>query len=59
MRYVLAYDVVKNSRRAKLFKRLRGLLTPVQKSVFEGDLGDGALAERDVLTHDALDLQTD
>jgi CRISPR-associated protein Cas2 len=35
---VLAYDVVDDTRRAKLFKRMKGFLTPVQKSVFEGDL---------------------
>lgn len=35
---VLVYDVADDRRRATLFKRLKGFLTPVQESVFEGDL---------------------
>lgn len=35
---VLCYDVNDDKRRAKLFKRLKGFLTPVQESVFEGFL---------------------
>jgi CRISPR-associated protein Cas2 len=38
MRLVVCYDVVQDRRRAKLHKRLRDFLEPVQKSVFEGDL---------------------
>lgn len=35
---VLCYDVVADARRARLFKKLKGFLRPVQKSVFEGRL---------------------
>lgn len=44
MRIVLAYDIPDDTRRAKLHRWLMGLLEPVQKSVFEGDLSDRALA---------------
>ena len=37
---VLCYDISDNPRRAKLFKALKGFLTPVQESVFEGHLPD-------------------
>lgn len=36
MRYVLVYDVADDRRRARLFRRLQRWLTPVQRSVFEG-----------------------
>lgn len=36
MRWVLCYDVTDDKRRARLFKKLKGFLRPVQKSVFEG-----------------------
>ncbi len=35
---LLVYDVPDDRRRTRLFKKLRGFLTPVQKSVFEGEL---------------------
>ncbi len=38
MHLVICYDVVQNKRRAKLHKRLKGFLRPVQRSVFEGEL---------------------
>jgi CRISPR-associated protein Cas2 len=38
MHLVLCYDVVQDRRRGRLFKKLKGFLTPVQKSVFEGEL---------------------
>jgi CRISPR-associated protein Cas2 len=37
---VVCYDIVGDRRRARLFKRLRGFLPPVQKSVFEGEVSD-------------------
>lgn len=37
---VLCYDVSDDKRRARLFKKLKGFLTPVQESVFEGNLPD-------------------
>lgn len=35
---VVCYDVVQDKRRTRLHKRLKGFLSPVQKSVFEGEL---------------------
>jgi CRISPR-associated protein Cas2 len=39
-RIIVSYDVVSNARRAKLSKFLKGHLERVQKSVFEGEIGD-------------------
>ncbi len=39
-RIIVSYDVVSNVRRAKLSKFLKGHLERVQKSVFEGEIGD-------------------
>lgn len=36
MHLVVCYDVVKTRRRSRLFRKLKGFLAPVQKSVFEG-----------------------
>lgn len=38
MYVILCYDVRHDGRRARLFKRLKGYLRPVQQSVFEGEL---------------------
>ena len=38
MHLVVCYDIVQNRRRARLLKFMKGYLTRVQKSVFEGDL---------------------
>lgn len=35
---LVAYDVPDDGRRARLHRRLKGLLTPVQRSVFEGEI---------------------
>ena len=45
MHLVVCYDVVSDARRARLHKRLKGWLHPVQKSVFEGPLPDGRYLE--------------
>lgn len=37
--YVLVYDVVSDRRRARLHRTLKDYGTPVQRSVFEFDLG--------------------
>ncbi len=53
---VVAYDVVKNRKRARLRKRLNEFLPAVQKSVFEGPLPDarrGALFRAVAATIDA------
>ncbi len=38
---IMAYDVVKNRRRAKVMKALKASLSHVQKSVFEGPIREG------------------
>lgn len=43
MYVIVCYDVVLDRRRNRLLRRLRELLTHVQKSVFEGEIDDGAL----------------
>lgn len=57
MRYVLCYDVSHDRRRTRFFKRLRGHLTPVQESVFEGEGAD--LGRIEELVHAELDLRRD
>jgi CRISPR-associated protein Cas2 len=44
MRYVIAYDIADDRRRARLAKRLESVAERVQGSVFEADLNDKALA---------------
>lgn len=38
MHVIVCYDIPADGRRARLHKRLRGFLRPVQRSVFEGPL---------------------
>lgn len=59
MHLIVCYDVVDDRRRQRLHKRLKGLLEPVQKSVFEGTLPSQRY--RDVVSAivDSFDPQTD
>jgi CRISPR-associated endonuclease Cas2 len=51
-RVVVAYDIPDDTRRARLYRRLCALLTPVQRSVFEGELKTGGLARlQSVIAH--------
>ena len=59
MRTVLAYDIVDDRRRGRFYRRLRRLLLPMQKSVFEGDLTPAALAAVQRLIHKELNPQED
>ena len=59
MNLVLTYDVVNNSRRQRFYRRLKKILEPVQKSVFEGRVPARKLAEVERLIHEHLDLETD
>jgi len=43
--YLIAYDVVDDARRARLFEALKDFGRPVQRSVFECFLEGGGLAE--------------
>jgi CRISPR-associated endonuclease Cas2 len=56
---LLAYDIVKNKARNRLFKRLHAFLTPVQKSVFEGPLPDRRLPQLVGLVERCIDPETD
>ncbi|MCB9796298.1 MAG: CRISPR-associated endonuclease Cas2 [Alphaproteobacteria bacterium] len=59
MRFVLAYDVVGDRRRARFFRRLKRLMRPTQKSVFEGELSPRELVAVQRLVHAELDLGED
>ncbi|MES2644193.1 MAG: CRISPR-associated endonuclease Cas2 [Myxococcota bacterium] len=56
---VLCYDVVDDTRRGRLFKRLKGFLRPVQKSVFEGHLPDRRWGELTRMVGDTIDPVVD
>ena len=59
MHVVLVYDIVGNRERQRFHKRLKRLLVPVQKSVFEGRLGARELGRVETLVHRETDLDTD
>jgi CRISPR-associated protein Cas2 len=59
MKTVLVYDVVGDARRTRLFKRLKGFLRPVQKSVFEGGADEAVLKRVEGILHGELDLEQD
>lgn len=56
---ILCYDVVKNRRRGRLFKRLKRFLVPVQKSVFEGRIDPRKLDQVLSLVRREIDHETD
>lgn len=59
MHLVLCYDVVANARRNRLNTRLKGYLTPVQKSVFEGPLPPARLNPLLQMVADTIDAKQD
>lgn len=59
MRVVLTYDIPSDGRRTRLHKRLKKLLSPVQLSVFEGDLPPAELARLEALLRRTLDPRRD
>lgn len=56
---VVTYDVCNDSRRARLHRALRGWLSPVQKSVFEGHLVGGGLPPLERAVAAAIDPAVD
>lgn len=56
---VFSYDVVEDRRRARLFRRLKRYLVPVQRSVFEGQLSAADLARVEALALQVVDCETD
>lgn len=59
MTLLLCYDVCEDARRTRLFKKLKGFLVPVQKSVFEGELPTRRWDELLKMVHQTIDLETD
>ncbi len=59
MLLIVAYDVSSDRRRNRLHKALSGWLSPVQKSVFEGQLVGGALPPLERAVAKAIDPEVD
>lgn len=59
MYVVVCYDIVGNSARSRLHRNLRALLTPVQKSVFEGEIPTSSYADLVRMIHGIVDHETD
>lgn len=59
MRYVIAYDVSDDKRRARVAKRLESVGERVQYSVFEADLDERTLARLMTQLGRAIDPRTD
>ena len=59
MRLVLCYDVASDRRRARVHRKLRGHLVPVQESVFEGDCDASELVVFERIVRKELDLGID
>ena len=55
MLYLIAYDIVDDNRRTRLFQALKDFGRPVQRSVFECELDDGGLAQ----LLDRIDFEVD
>ena len=59
MYLLVCYDIVENRRRARVARQLVGYLTRVQKSVFEGTLGDERLEPLRRMLLEEIDPATD
>ena len=59
MYLVVCYDIVEDRRRARVLRKMRGYLTRVQKSVFEGDLDDDRLEPMRRMLLEEIDPATD
>ncbi len=59
MRYVIAYDIADDRRRARVAKRLESLAARVQGSVFEADLNDKTLQRLMEQLAKWIDAETD
>ena len=56
---ILCYDVVADNRRTRLLKRLKGYLSHVQKSVFEGEITDARFNELAVMIMQVINPHED
>jgi len=59
MRYVIAYDVSENARRARVAKLLESVGERVQGSVFEADLNEKTLSRVQQKLAKVIDAETD
>ena len=59
MYLVVCYDIVENCRRNRLMRKMRGFLSHVQKSVFEGDLADDRIEALRQVVLEEIDLEKD
>ncbi len=59
MHVVVCYDIVGDRRRAKIWKRMKGFLPRVQKSVFEGELDEGRIVELREMIAGLVDAEED
>lgn len=59
MHLIVCYDIVEDRRRGRVARKLRGFLSRVQKSVFEGELSDDRLESMREMLLEEIDLATD
>ncbi|MGO8747878.1 MAG: CRISPR-associated endonuclease Cas2 [Thermoguttaceae bacterium] len=59
MYLVVCYDIVEDRRRARVLRKMGEYLTRVQKSVFEGALGDDRLEPMRRMLMEEIDPVTD
>lgn len=59
MYVIVCYDIVSDRRRARVFRRMKGFLPHVQKSVFEGDLADARLLALREMIQETIDPSED
>lgn len=59
MHLIVCYDIVEDRRRGRVARKLRGFLSRVQKSVFEGELTDDRLEPLRQMLLEEIDPTTD
>ena len=59
MYLVVCYDVVSDRRRARLLRKMKGFMSHVQKSVFEGEVADPRLQDLRKMIGEVIDLTED
>ena len=59
MHVLVSYDVRDDRRRVRLMKMLKGFLEHVQKSVFEGELSEGAFGRLRAQIPGRIDMEED
>jgi CRISPR-associated protein Cas2 len=59
MYLLVCYDITCNRRRGRIFKRMRAHLPHVQKSVFEGEIGDAGVVALRKMIQEEIDAAED